>query len=74
LSFGDFEGEIPEDEPGAGLVTIWDQGTYESLRSEDDHLEFTLFGGRLSGKFHLVRFHRGGEREWLIFKTNTPTK
>ena len=70
LSFGDFEGEIAEGELGAGIITIWDQGTYEAHRWEDDHLEFTLSGARLAGRYHLVRFHRDGEREWLIFKTH----
>ena len=70
LSIGDFEGEIAAGEPGAGTIRIWDHGTYETLRWEDDHLEFTLSGTRLSGRYHLVRFHRGGEREWLIFKTD----
>jgi len=70
LSFGNFEGEIPKGEPGTGVVTIWDHGTYEALRWEDDHFEFTLSGDRLSGRYHLVRFHRGEERKWLIFKTD----
>ena len=74
LSFGDFEGEIPESEPGGGVITIWDRGTYQPLRWEEDHLEFTLSGTRLSGRYHMVQFYRGGDREWLIFKTDKPSQ
>lgn len=70
LSFGEFEGEIPGDEPGAVTITIWDQGFYKLLYRDDGHLEFILLGKRLSGRYHMIRFQRGGERAWLIFRSD----
>lgn len=68
LEFGDFEGEIPEGEYGAGRIEIWDSGTYLPIRCEADHIEFELHGSRCKGRYHLVRFPRGGERAWLLFR------
>ena len=72
LKSGSFEGLIAAGEPGAELITIWDRGTYQSLRREEDHLEFTLSGTQFSGRYHMVRFHRAGERAWLIYKADKP--
>ncbi len=72
LKFCDFEGEIPEGKYGAGVIEIWDLGTYDLVRWSDDHIEFALHGSRFCGTYHLVKFRRAGEREWLIFKTDKP--
>src|SRR5690349_15532870 len=34
LGYATFEGTIPEGQYGAGTVTIWDRGTYESLMGD----------------------------------------
>lgn len=73
LSYGDFEGVIPEGQYGAGPVAIWDRGTF--LPASDDpesdldrgKLSFTLQGGKLRGGFTLVRM-RGGDGQWLLIK------
>jgi bifunctional non-homologous end joining protein LigD len=74
LSYGDFEGVIPEGQYGAGPVVIWDRGTFtaESGDAEGDlelgKLSFTLSGRKLKGGFSLVRLRRGKGEEWLLIK------
>ncbi|MHB8095050.1 MAG: DNA polymerase ligase N-terminal domain-containing protein, partial [Candidatus Aminicenantales bacterium] len=85
LAYKDFEGRIPEGQYGAGLVEIWDKGTYalddepgrekaarsmaESLRK--GHIDFTLRGSILKGRFTLVRL-KNKETQWLLFKRGDP--
>jgi bifunctional non-homologous end joining protein LigD len=68
LSWGAFEGTIPEGQYGAGTVAIWDEGTYEPLAWSDDAIAFVLHGRRLRGTYSLVRFHGKGPRDWLVFR------
>jgi bifunctional non-homologous end joining protein LigD len=61
LAYADFSGEIPEGQYGAGMVKLWDRGTYENLLAskaqpqtiaeglEAGHLEVRLHGRRLRG-------------------------
>ena len=62
LSWGDFEGVIPEGEYGAGAVIVWDRGSYRPLGDEpperaleDGHLSFWLEGEKLRGGWTLRR-------------------
>ncbi len=68
LEYGTFEGEIPKGEYGAGTVTIWDSGTYETKHWDAEKIEFTLHGRRLDGPYVLVKFKRTGKNEWLLFR------
>jgi len=68
LEYGHFEGTIPAGEYGAGTVTIWDNGTYDTKLWESDKIEITFHGGRLTGHYVLVPFKRAGKNEWLLFK------
>ena len=77
LEYGDFEGIIPAGRYGAGLVVIWDTGTYEPLEGSDPSaqlktgsLTFTLHGTRLKGAFALVQLKgpRATGKEWLLMK------
>lgn len=77
LDYAGFEGVIPKGNYGAGLVKIWDKGTYETdgdaaeaLRLGKIHL--ALNGKKLRGNWNLVRMARTGEESrhnWLILKS-----
>jgi len=80
--YKDFEGVIPEGNYGAGIVEIWDEGTYSDI----DHLEkkeaekkllaglkggrlkFTLRGKKLKGEFVLVKLKGKQDNAWLLLK------
>ena len=68
LEFGNFEGTIPEGEYGAGVMEVWDRGTYEVEEWLPGCIVFMLDGVRLKGRYCLVRFRRAGERNWLLFR------
>jgi bifunctional non-homologous end joining protein LigD len=74
LDYFDFEGVIPQGEPGGGDVIVWDWGSW-SISGEADpiaataagDLHFDLHGEKLNGHFALVRRgSRDGERSWLL--------
>lgn len=80
--YKDFAGIIPAGNYGAGIVEIWDHGTYEPLELPEGRdpeswllhmlrkgsLKIRLHGRKLKGEFALVRFKRGGEKSWLLIK------
>lgn len=68
LEYATFEGTIPEGDYGAGIVTIWDSGTYVTKHWDENKIEVFLHGKRLNGIYVLVRFRRAGQNEWLIFR------
>ena len=65
----DFEGEIEEGQYGAGIVKIWDRGTYDLIERTKNHIKFRLHGEKLKGTFHLIKTKYGGKKNsWLFFK------
>lgn len=80
--YKDFEGEIPEGNYGAGIVEIWDNGTYSDIEnSEREEAEqnltaalksgdfkFRLFGKKLKGEFALVKLKAKDDNSWLLIK------
>lgn len=75
LSYGSFEGTIPEKQYGAGTVVVWDNGTWmphgdphEGLRN--GKLAFDLQGQKLQGQWELVRLRNAREQKenWLLIK------
>jgi bifunctional non-homologous end joining protein LigD len=70
LEYANFEGEIPKGEYGAGLVEIWDRGTYELVEEKrDGGLTVRLHGERLDGTWALVPAKLDGNpKNWLLLK------
>ena len=80
--YKDFEGEIPKGNYGAGIVEIWDSGTYTDIgNSENDvaikklksglksgDFKFQLFGKKLKGEFVLVKLKNSDDNSWLLIK------
>lgn len=81
--YKDFAGVIPSGY-GAGIVEIWDEGTYSDLENSDiktaqkhlkaglhaGNLKFRMFGKKLKGEFALVKLKGKGENSWLLIKHN----
>jgi bifunctional non-homologous end joining protein LigD len=70
LDYGNFEGEIPQGQYGAGTVEIWDRGTYELLEEKKNGgLTVRLHGTRLEGVWTLVPAKLSGDpKNWLILR------
>jgi bifunctional non-homologous end joining protein LigD len=76
IDYNAFEGTIPKGEYGGGTVMVWDRGTWAAEQDphrglEKGHLDFSLHGEKLGGRWHLVRLRgRPGEkrRNWLLIK------
>jgi bifunctional non-homologous end joining protein LigD len=76
LEYGEFEGNIPADNYGAGSVMLWDCGTWELLGDKPvaeqlarGDLKFRLHGEKLKGEFAIVHMkNRGKGNEWLLIK------
>src|SRR3954454_19973431 len=74
LSYGNFEGVIPEGEYGAGPVIVWDTGPYRNLSEkptgqalEEGHASFWLDGKKVKGGYSLRHI---GDTRWLLVKKN----
>jgi bifunctional non-homologous end joining protein LigD len=85
LEYGTFEGTIPKEEYGGGIVMLWDRGTWEPIGDPHEGLEkgdlkLRLFGERMKGEYVLVhmkgrdtRRRSGPDREnWLLIKHHDP--
>jgi bifunctional non-homologous end joining protein LigD len=74
LSYGSFEGTIPQGQYGGGPVMLWDTGWWEPVGDphaglEKGHLGFVLHGARLKGRWNLIRMRGEGKKEnWLLIK------
>src|SRR3954447_11045757 len=75
VSYGDFEGTIPEGNYGAGAVIVWDAGPYRNLGDvpveqglEDGRVKIWLEGQKLRGGYALTRTGGGRRERWLLVK------
>ena len=69
LEYGSFEGEIPRGQYGAGSMTIWDSGRYETLKWAKDEVKVRLHGQRVTGGYTL--FQTGG-KQWMMHRERQP--
>ena len=77
IEYNAFEGTIPKGQYGGGTVMLWDRGEWlpdgdARAGYKKGHLDFSLEGERLHGRWHLVRMRkRPGERQdpWLLIKS-----
>ncbi|MDP8931221.1 MAG: ATP-dependent DNA ligase [Actinomycetota bacterium] len=69
LEYLEFHGEIPAGQYGAGTMTIWDRGTYETGTFSDDKVVVTLHGERVDGTYAL--FPIDG-RDWMVHRMDPP--
>ncbi len=65
LDYGTFEGTIPKGEYGAGQVTIWDHGTYETEKWRTNEVMVVLHGRRASGRYVLFPLE---DDNWMIHR------
>jgi len=76
LEYLDFHGDIPAGEYGAGTMTIWDRGTFDTHLWDDKKVEVTFHGERLTGRYGLFPIGRadrpGSEKDWMIHRMDPP--
>ena len=76
LEYLDFHGQIPAGEYGAGTMTIWDHGTFETHLWDAKKVEITFHGEHLSGRYGLFpigqRGREGSEKDWMIHRMDPP--
>ena len=73
LDYGNFEGNIPAGNYGAGSVMLWDRGTYELLgdlpakaQMAKGDLKFRLHGEKLKGEFAIVLMKNRGKPDGFV--------
>ncbi|MGH1571697.1 DNA polymerase ligase N-terminal domain-containing protein [Methylobacterium sp. P31] len=77
LDYADFEGVIAPGSYGAGVVLLWDRGTWEpdvdpGAALAAGSLAFTLHGEKLTGRWRLTRMKPGPRDRhvsWLLVKS-----
>jgi len=69
FDYGKFEGTIPKGEYGAGQVTIWDHGTYDTIKWRPNEVMVVLHGTRASGKYVLFPTN---DKNWMIHRMDPP--
>ncbi|RIJ71171.1 ATP-dependent DNA ligase [Nakamurella silvestris] len=65
MEYATFSGTIPAQEYGGGTMTIWDTGTYETLKWRDNEVMVDFTGTRVTGRYVLIRTR---DRQWLLHR------
>ena len=82
LSYAKFEGVIPEGNYGAGIVMVWDLGTYKNMLMKngkqipmqkcykDGEIKIDIKGEKICGEYVLIRtsMKSGTKNRWLLIK------
>lgn len=77
IDYANFAGVIPEGNYGAGIVEIWDKGTYELAPEQkgsgvhgihSGSVKVILKGKKLKGQFALVKLKNAEDNAWLLIK------
>lgn len=75
LEYATFEGTFPQKHYGAGIVIVWDRGTWEPVGDPRmamvaGKLVFRLHGEKLAGLWELVRISKPEDKQdqWMLFK------
>jgi bifunctional non-homologous end joining protein LigD len=75
IKYADFEGVIPEGEYGAGVVMIWDKGTFKSIKDlspkemyDKGEIEIEIKGKKLKGRYVLFKMRDREKKMWLLTK------
>ena len=69
LDYISFGGDIPAGNYGAGHVSIWDNGTYDTEKWSDREVMVVLHGKRVQGRY--VLFRTDG-KNWMIHRMDPP--
>ena len=69
LEYLTFEGQIPTGQYGAGTMSVWDRGTYDAEKLQDDEVILTFHGSRVHGKYALFRTR---DDQWMLHRMSPP--
>jgi bifunctional non-homologous end joining protein LigD len=69
LEYLTFHGHIPEGEYGGGDMFVWDTGTYDTVKWDDNKVIVELRGEQAQGRYALFQT-RG--RDWMIHRMDPP--
>ena len=69
MEYLDFHGDIPRGQYGAGTMTVWDHGDYETFEWEPGKVVVRFKGERVQGRYALFRT-KG--KNWMIHRMDPP--
>lgn len=82
VSYLHFEGRIPKGNYGAGVMDIWDSGTYRAAKEKESaslleqwtkgSLKIIFEGKKMKGEFALIRTGAKKDNKWLFIKKEDP--